>query len=57
LILLPYFGTGISVVFGWQYFIFESVNGIYNHVVSNVLAPDRHTGKMIGPTQILPYSW
>ena len=36
LILLPYFAPVISVVFGWQ-FIFDPVNGIYNHVVVDVL--------------------
>lgn len=35
-ILLPYFAPVISVVFGWQ-FIFDPVNGIYNHVVVDVL--------------------
>lgn len=43
LILLPYFAPVISVVFGWQ-FIFDPVNGIYNHVVVEVLgiATERH---------------
>jgi multiple sugar transport system permease protein len=43
LILLPYFAPVISVVFGWQ-FIFDPVNGIYNHVVVDVLgiAGERH---------------
>lgn len=43
LILLPYFAPVISVVFGWQ-FIFDPVNGIYNHVVVEVLgiAVERH---------------
>lgn len=36
LILLPYFAPVISVVFGWQ-FIFDPVNGIFNHVVVDVL--------------------
>jgi multiple sugar transport system permease protein len=35
-ILLPYFAPVISVVFGWQ-FIFDPVNGIYNHLVVDVL--------------------
>jgi multiple sugar transport system permease protein len=35
-ILLPYFAPIISVVFGWQ-FIFDPVNGIYNHIVVEVL--------------------
>ncbi|MFP8967400.1 carbohydrate ABC transporter permease [Pokkaliibacter sp. CJK22405] len=35
LILLPYFAPVISVVFGWQ-FIFDPVNGIYNHLVVDV---------------------
>jgi len=43
LILLPYFAPVISVVFGWQ-FIFDPVNGIYNHLVVDVLhlTQDRH---------------
>ena len=36
LILLPYFAPVISVVFGWQ-FIFDPVNGIYNHMMVEVL--------------------
>jgi multiple sugar transport system permease protein len=42
-ILLPYFAPVISVVFGWQ-FIFDPVNGIYNHVVVELLhlTPQRH---------------
>jgi len=42
-ILLPYFAPVISVVFGWQ-FIFDPVNGIYNHVVVELLhlTPERH---------------
>jgi len=35
IILLPYFGPVISEVFGWQ-FIFDPVNGIYNHLVVDV---------------------
>jgi multiple sugar transport system permease protein len=43
IILLPYFAPVISVVFGWQ-FIFDPVNGIYNHIVVDVLqlTPERH---------------
>jgi multiple sugar transport system permease protein len=43
IILLPYFAPVISVVFGWQ-FIFDPVNGIYNHMVVDVLqlTPERH---------------
>ena len=43
IILLPYFAPVISVVFGWQ-FIFDPVNGIYNHMVVEVLhlTPERH---------------
>ena len=43
IILLPYFAPVISVVFGWQ-FIFDPVNGIYNHLVVDVLhlTPERH---------------
>lgn len=43
IILLPYFAPVISVVFGWQ-FIFDPVNGIYNHVVVELLhlTPQRH---------------
>jgi multiple sugar transport system permease protein len=36
IILLPYFAPVISVVFAWQ-FIFDPVNGIYNHLVVDVL--------------------
>ncbi len=36
IILLPYFAPVISVVFGWQ-FIFDPVNGIYNHVAVELL--------------------
>ena len=36
IILLPYFAPVISVVFGWQ-FIFDPVNGIYNHFVVDIL--------------------
>jgi len=50
LILLPYFAPVISVVFGWQ-FIFDPVNGIYNHVLVDVLglAAERHN--LIGKPQ------
>lgn len=43
IILLPYFAPVISVVFGWQ-FIFDPVNGIYNHMAVEVLhlATERH---------------
>lgn len=43
IILLPYFAPVISVVFGWQ-FIFDPVNGIYNHVMVDILnlAKSRH---------------
>lgn len=43
IILLPYFAPVISVVFGWQ-FIFDPVNGIYNHVMVDILnlAESRH---------------
>lgn len=34
LIILPYFAPVISVVFGWQ-FIFDPVNGIFNHVFAD----------------------
>ncbi|MGD8765416.1 MAG: sugar ABC transporter permease [Desulfobacteraceae bacterium] len=42
-ILMPYFAPVISVVFGWQ-FIFDPVNGVYNHMVVDVLhlTPERH---------------
>jgi len=43
LVLLPYFAPVISVVFGWQ-FIFDPVNGIYNHMMVEVLGlmDERH---------------
>ncbi|MGB0664704.1 MAG: carbohydrate ABC transporter permease [Pontibacterium sp.] len=47
LILLPYFAPVISVVFGWQ-FIFDPVNGIYNHVVVDVLALTDTRENLIG---------
>ena len=36
LVLLPYVAPVISVVFGWQ-FIFDPVNGIFNHLIVDVL--------------------
>ncbi|MEO9654078.1 carbohydrate ABC transporter permease [Marinomonas sp.] len=47
LILLPYFAPVISVVFGWQ-FIFDPVNGIYNHVVVDVLQLTNTRENLIG---------
>lgn len=47
LILLPYFAPVISVVFGWQ-FIFDPVNGIYNHVVVDVLHLTDNRENLIG---------
>jgi multiple sugar transport system permease protein len=47
LILLPYFAPVISVVFGWQ-FIFDPVNGIYNHVVVEVLGIATERRNLIG---------
>ncbi|WP_191600845.1 carbohydrate ABC transporter permease [Marinomonas algicola] len=47
LILLPYFAPVISVVFGWQ-FIFDPVNGIYNHVVVDVLHLTNERENLIG---------
>lgn len=47
LILLPYFAPVISVVFGWQ-FIFDPVNGIYNHVVVDVLHIASERKNLIG---------
>ena len=47
LILLPYFAPVISVVFGWQ-FIFDPVNGIYNHVVVEVLGIAAERRNLIG---------
>lgn len=47
LILLPYFAPVISVVFGWQ-FIFDPVNGIYNHVVVEVLGIAARRHNLIG---------
>jgi multiple sugar transport system permease protein len=42
LIILPYFAPVISMVFGWQ-FIFDPVNGIFNHVFADqlhLISPD-----------------
>ncbi|MFC1869463.1 carbohydrate ABC transporter permease [Thermodesulfobacteriota bacterium] len=47
IILLPYFAPVISVVFGWQ-FIFDPVNGIYNHVVVEILNLTDHRYNLIG---------
>ena len=47
LILLPYFAPVISVVFGWQ-FIFDPVNGIYNHVVVDVMGITTERHNLIG---------
>jgi multiple sugar transport system permease protein len=47
IILLPYFAPVISVVFGWQ-FIFDPVNGIYNHVVVEMLNLTNHRYNLIG---------
>lgn len=47
IILLPYFAPVISVVFGWQ-FIFDPVNGIYNHVVVELLHLTGHRHNLIG---------
>lgn len=47
LILLPYFAPVIAVVFGWQ-FIFDPVNGIYNHMVVDVLQLTAKRHNLIG---------
>lgn len=47
LVLIPYFAPVISVVFGWQ-FIFDPVNGIYNHVVVEVLGITTERHNLIG---------
>ena len=47
IILLPYFAPVISVVFGWQ-FIFDPVNGIYNHLVVDVLHFSETRHNLIG---------
>ena len=36
IIIVPYFAPVISVVFGWK-FIFDPVNGVFNHIFSDVL--------------------
>ena len=46
-ILLPYFAPVIAVVFGWQ-FIFDPVNGIYNHVVVEMLGITGARHNLIG---------
>jgi multiple sugar transport system permease protein len=46
-ILLPYFAPVISVVFGWQ-FIFDPVNGIYNHLVVDILQLSADRNNLIG---------
>ncbi|MFM2485826.1 carbohydrate ABC transporter permease [Celerinatantimonas yamalensis] len=50
LILLPYFAPVISVVFGWQ-FIFDPVNGIYNHIVVDILHWSTMRYNLIGDPQ------
>jgi multiple sugar transport system permease protein len=47
IILLPYFAPVISEVFGWQ-FIFDPVNGIYNHIMVDVLNIADHRYNLIG---------
>jgi multiple sugar transport system permease protein len=47
IILLPYFAPVISVVFGWQ-FIFDPVNGIFNHLVVEILGLTDHRYNLIG---------
>ncbi|MBN2059800.1 MAG: sugar ABC transporter permease [Deltaproteobacteria bacterium] len=47
IILLPYFAPVIAVVFGWQ-FIFDPVNGIYNHVVVEILGITGSRQNLIG---------
>lgn len=47
LILMPYFAPVISVVFGWQ-FIFDPVNGIYNHLMVEVLGITAERHNLIG---------
>ena len=46
-ILLPYFAPVISVVFGWQ-FIFDPVNGIFNHFIVEILHITDHRYNLIG---------
>lgn len=47
IILLPYFAPVISVVFGWQ-FIFDPVNGIFNHMTVDILNLTDHRYNLIG---------
>jgi len=47
IILLPYFAPVISVVFGWQ-FIFDPVNGIYNHLVVETFGLTDNRYNLIG---------
>jgi multiple sugar transport system permease protein len=47
IVLLPYFAPVISVVFGWQ-FIFDPVNGIYNHMMVEVLGWSAERHNVIG---------
>ena len=46
-ILLPYFAPLISVIFGWQ-FIFDPVNGIYNHVIVEVFKLTNERKNILG---------
>ena len=50
LIILPYFAPVISMVFGWQ-FIFDPVNGIFNHVFADTLHWIRPDTNLIGDPQ------
>lgn len=47
IILLPYFAPVISVVFGWQ-FIFDPVNGIFNHFIVEMLHLTNQRYNLIG---------
>lgn len=47
IIILPYFAPVISMVFGWQ-FIFDPVNGIFNHVFADTLHLIRPDTNLIG---------
>ncbi len=47
IVLLPYFAPVISVVFGWQ-FIFDPVNGVYNHMMVEVLGWSAERRNLIG---------
>ncbi len=47
LVLLPYFAPVISVVFGWQ-FIFDPVNGIYNHIIVEIFGFTDERHNLIG---------